>query len=185
MQGETVTILSEGAAVLVLENEDHALNRGADILAEISGYGNSFDPLADRNFNHTGKGLKTAMSIAIEDASLKPEDIDYISSSANSTKGLDRMETRVIKEVFGNQSNHIPVSSIKSMVGESFSASGALALSAAVGAIKKGIIPPTVNYQEKDPECDLDYVPNSSCQKIIKNVLVISSDPYGKNTAMV
>lgn len=131
------------------------------------------------------QGLKNAITIALKDASLSPENIDYISCSANSTKGLDRMETRVIKEVFRGHAFNIPVSSIKSMVGESFSASGALSLAAAVGTIKNGFIPPTVNYKEKDPECDLDYVPNKAIQKDINNVLVISSDPYGQNAAIV
>ncbi|MBM4137669.1 MAG: beta-ketoacyl-[acyl-carrier-protein] synthase family protein, partial [Nitrospira sp.] len=126
-------ILSEGASVLVLEDLEHALNREATIFARIMGYGNSFDPLADRNFNHAGKGLNNAIILALKDASLKSDDIDYISASANSTKGLDRMETAVIKEIFGEHSFKIPVSSIKSMVGESFSASGALSMAAAVG----------------------------------------------------
>jgi 3-oxoacyl-[acyl-carrier-protein] synthase II len=178
-------ILSEGAAVLILEDEDHALRRGANILATIHGYGNSFDPMADMGFTHSGKGLFNAITLALQDASLSSGDIDYISASANSTKGLDRMETNIIKELFGESAHNIPVSSIKSMVGESFSASGALSLTAAVGAIQKGVIPPTVNYQEKDTECDLDYVPDEGRMKILNNVLIISSDPYGQNAAMV
>lgn len=178
-------ILSEGAVVLILEDETHALDRGAEILAVIMGYGNSFDPSADRSFNHTGNGLKNAISIALKEASLNPGDIDYISACANSTKGLDRMETKVIKGVFGEQVLNIPVSSIKSMVGESFSASGALSLAAAVGAIKKGFIPPTVNHIEKDPECDLDYVPNIPRQKNINTALATSVDPYGQNSAII
>ncbi len=179
------TVLAEGAAVLVLEDEEHALMRGADILARVSGYGNSFDPEARMDFGHQGKGLKNAIKIALEDASLSPEDIDYISSCANSTKGLDRMETMVIKEVFGEHAYKIPVSSIKSMLGETFSASGALSLASTVGAIKKGIIPPTVNYKEKDVECDLDYVPDGPRQKEIVNALVIAADPYGNNSAII
>lgn len=179
------TVLSEGAAVLVLENEQHALSRDAVILAKISGYGNSFDPQADKDFGHSGKGLLNAIRLALQNALLKPDDIDYISSSANSTRGLDRMETRVIKEAFGERSYDIPVSSVKSMIGESFSASGALALSAAVGVITENTIPPTVNYGEKDPECDLDYVPVSARKKPTNHVLILSCDPYGNNTAMV
>jgi 3-oxoacyl-[acyl-carrier-protein] synthase II len=178
-------ILSEGTAVLVLEDLEHAHKRGAEILAVIMGYGNSFDPSADRDFNHAGKGLRNAINLALKDASLNPEEIDYISASANSTKGLDRMETKVIKEVFGEHVLNISVSSIKSMVGESFSASGALTLAAAVGTIKKGFIPPTINYMGKDPECDLDYVPNIPRQKNINTVIVTSVDPYGQNTAVV
>ncbi len=179
------TILSEGAAILVLEDEEHALNRGAAIHARVLGYGNAFDPSADSSFNHEGQGLKNAIVHALKDASLNPEDIDYISACSNSTRGLDRMETRVIKEVFEKHAYTIPVSSIKSMVGESFSASGALSLAAAIGAIQKGMVPSTANYQEKDPECDLDYVPGAARKKQIQNVLVTSADPYGQNSAVI
>ena len=129
--------------------------------------------------------MKSAVTLALQEAALNPEDIDYVSACANSSKGLDRMETKVIKEVFGTRAHSMPVSSIKSMVGESFSASGALSLAAAVGALQKCFIPPTVNYQERDPECDLDYVPNKSRQKQIQNVLVTSADPYGQNSAVI
>ena len=179
------TILAEGAAIVVLEEERSALLRGAGILAKISGSGNAFDPEARMDFSHPGKGLKNAVISALQDASLSPGDIDYISSCANSTKGLDRMETMVIKEVFGEYAYKIPVSSIKSMVGETFSASGALSLVSTVGAIKNEIIPPTVNYKEKDAECDLDYVHDGPRQKKIINVLVISADPYGNNSAII
>ncbi|MEW6003335.1 MAG: beta-ketoacyl-[acyl-carrier-protein] synthase family protein [Nitrospirota bacterium] len=178
-------ILSEGAAILVLEDEENALERGAEILGVVKGYGNAFDPSANKNFNHAGVGLRNAITLALQDSSLTPKDIDYISASANSTKGLDRMETKAIKDIFAEHASNIPVSSIKSMVGESFSASGALSMAAAVGAIKKGLIPPTVNCRERDPECDLDYVPNEARQKNINNVLVMSSDPYGQNSAVV
>lgn len=179
------TILSEGAAVLVFEDEEHALNRNAVILARVLGYGNAFDPSANNNFNHAGRGLENAIALALQEAALKPEDIDYICACANSSKGLDRMETNVIKEIFGKHALTMLVSSIKSMVGESFSASGALSLAAAVGVLQKGFIPPTINYQERDLECDLDYVPNKARQKQIRNVLVTSADPYGQNSAVV
>ncbi len=178
-------ILAEGAAILVLEEEEHAIKRGATILARIMSYGSAFDPSTDRGFNHGGQGLKKAIDSALKGASLKPENIDYVCSCANSTKGLDRMETGVIKEVFGNHAYAIPVSSIKSMIGETFSASGTLSLAAGIGAIRKGLISPTVNYKDRDPECDLDYVPNVVRQKRIETVLVASTDPYGQNTAVV
>ena len=178
-------IFSEGAAILILEDEDHALKRGAQIIAKVLGYGNSFDPSADLYFDNAGKGLSNSINIALKDASLNPEDIHYISSGANSTKGLDRMETKVIKHVFGERAFHIPVSSIKSMTGESYSASGALSLAAAVGALSHGTIPPTVNYTEKDPACDLDYVPNEARRQNINTAIVIASDPYGQNAAIV
>ncbi len=179
------TILSEGAAVLVLEDEEHALNRSAAILAKVLGYANAFDPSADRYFTHAGDGLKKAITLALQESALKPGDIDYVCACANSTKGLDRMETKVIKDIFGKHTLTMPVSSIKSMVGESFSASGALSLAAAVGALRKDFIPPTVNYQERDIACDLDYVPNKARQKQIQNVLVTSADPYGQNSAVI
>ena len=178
-------ILSEGAAVLVLESEDHARSRGADILARVSGYANAFDPATDFSFLHAGRGLKNAVQQALKDASLQPAHIDYISSCSNSSRGMDSMETRVIKDVFGHHAYKVPVSSIKSMVGETFSASGALSLASAVGAIRKGLIPPTVGYFERDPECDLDYVPNEARNAQIKNILVTTVDPYGQNTAVV
>ena len=179
------TILSEGAAILVLEDEEHAFNRDAVILARVLGYGNAFDPMAEDNFHHAGRGLKNAVMLALQEAALNPGDIDYVCACANSSKGLDQMETNVIKEVFGPRALTIPVSSIKSMVGESFSASGALSLAAAVGALRNGFIPPTVNYLERDIKCDLDYVPGTARQKQVQNVLVTSADPYGQNTAIV
>jgi len=178
-------ILSEGAAVLVLEDEEYARQRGATVLATVLGYGNAFDPATDFSFSQAGQGLKNAIAQALHDAFLEPEGIDAICASANSTTGLDRMETNVIKDVFGKSAYTIPVSSIKSMVGESFSASGALSLAAAVGALQMGFIPPTVNYQERDLECDLDYVSGKARQKQIQNVLVTSADPYGQNSAVI
>jgi len=178
-------IFSEGSAILVLEEEGYALRRGANILARVMGYGNSFDPLGSKDFKHAGQGLGNAITLALKEASLNPWDVEYISSCANSTRGLDMMETKVIKEVFGRHAFNIPVSSIKSMVGESLSVSGVLSLISALGVIQKGLIPPTVNYKEKDNDCDLDYVPNEARKKDINKVLVTSSDPYGFNTAVV
>jgi 3-oxoacyl-[acyl-carrier-protein] synthase II len=179
------TILAEGAAVLVLESEEHAVNRGAAPLARVLGCGNAFDPAADGHFNHKGQGLKNAVMRAFEDAALAPDAIDYICACSNATRGLDRMETTVIKEVFGARARKIPVSSIKSMIGETFSASGALSLAAAVGALRKGLIPPTVNCQEPDPEFDLDHVLGEARKKTIQTVLITSADPYGQNSAVL
>lgn len=178
-------ILSEGAAILVLEDSDQAHKRDVPILAEIMGCGNAFDPEAERSFDHAGTGLRNAIHRALEDASLDYRDIDCIFSCANSSRGLDRMETSVINEVFGERAAEIPVTSIKSMIGESFSSSGSFALAAAVGSLQKGAIPPTVNYKERDPDCNLDYVPNESRKKQINAVLVTAVDPYGQNTAVI
>jgi 3-oxoacyl-[acyl-carrier-protein] synthase II len=178
-------ILSEGAAVIILEDEEHAIKRGAPVLAKVLGYGNAFDPSGDTDFRHAGHGLKNAITCALKESSLVPHDIHYISSGANSSQGLDRMETEAIKEVFGEHAYKIPVSAMKSIIGESFSASGALALAAAVGTIQHGIIYPTAHYRDQDPACDLDYVPNKARAKNIQTALILSSDPYGNNTAMV
>ncbi|MEW6052985.1 MAG: beta-ketoacyl-[acyl-carrier-protein] synthase family protein [Nitrospirota bacterium] len=178
-------ILSEGAAVLVLEDEHHALRRGAAIVAKVLGYGNAFDPDADKKFNSSGTGLTNAIVLALKDASMAPEAVDCIFSGANSTRGLDRMETEVIKAVFGKDAYTIPVSAVKSMVGETFSASGTLSISAAVGTVIKGIIPPTVNHKENDQECNLDYVLNGARKQPVNAALIISSDPYGHNSAII
>ncbi|HYQ47554.1 MAG TPA: beta-ACP synthase, partial [Thermodesulfovibrionales bacterium] len=119
------------------------------------------------------------------DAGCLAEDIDYISACANSSRHLDRMETKMIREVFGERSRTIPVSAIKSMIGESFSASGSLSLASAVGVIRDGIIPPTINYLEKDPECDLDYVPQEARAMSVRRAMVTASDPYGQNSAVI
>ena len=178
-------ILSEGAAIVILENERQAINRNATVYAHVMGYGNVFDPAADWNFKHPGQGLKNAIAYALKEAALVPEEIDYICSCSNSTIGLDRMESKVIKNIFGQRAYTIPVSSIKSMIGETLSASGVLALVAAVGAIQNGRIPPTMNYRNADPDCNLDYVPNQSRPGAIRTVLVTSTDPYGQNSAVI
>ena len=178
-------VLSEGSAVLVVENEEHARSRGAEILAVILGCGNAFDPEADSTFERAGRGLKTAIAQALEEAHVRPEDVGYVCSCANGTPGLDRMEARVLKEVFGEEIMRVPVSSIKSMIGETFSASGALAAAAAVGAIRQGFIPPTVSHLLADPLCALDVVPNTARSQTVKTVLVTAADPYGQNSALV
>lgn len=178
-------IFSEGAAVLVLEDEKAALLRDAEVFARVLGYGNGFDPTADGYFNGNGNGLKNAIKCAFNDSHVKPEDISCVFSSANSNEKLDVMETNVIKDVFGEYAWRIPVTAIKSMIGEPLSASGALICTAAVESLYHGIIPPTVNYKEKDPDCDLDYVIDVPREKDIRNALVISSDPYGNNSAIV
>lgn len=178
-------ILSEGAGVIILEEEGHAIERGADILAVLKGCGNSFDPEAEIGFNHDGRGLKKAIEIALNDALIMPQEIDCVISCANSTRGLDRLEAKALKEALGEFAYRIPVTSIKSVIGETYSASGALSLSAALGVLQRCIIPPTLNYKERDPECDLDYVSGVPRKKDIKNILITSADPYGQNAAII
>ena len=122
---------------------------------------------------------------ALRGSGLGAEDIDCVLACANSSRELDRMETQAIKEALGGHALRIPVSAIKSMIGETYSASGALAAAAAVGAVRRGAVPPTVNYGERDPACDLDCVPNKARRQRLRNVLVTASDPYGQNAALV
>jgi len=178
-------ILAEGASILVVESDEHARARGASVLAEVRGRGNAFDPLTDSSFLRAGQGLKSAVQEALREAGLRPQDIDYVCSGANSTKGMDRLESRVIREVFGGAASAPPVSSIKSMVGEAYSASGAFAAAAAVGAIRKGFLPPTVNYEVRDPECDLDYVPKVARKRSVTTALITAADPYGQSAALI
>jgi 3-oxoacyl-[acyl-carrier-protein] synthase II len=177
-------ILGEGATVLVLESEEHARSRNAVVLGRILGCANSFDP-GDAGSSHGGSGLARAINEALQQASLNPGEIDCIFASANATRGLDRMETAVIKKVFGACAYSIPVTAVKSMIGETYSASGALAIAAATGAFHTGILPATAGYLTKDPECDLSYVHGSGLRKQVGNVLVTASDPSGQNAAVV
>jgi len=178
-------VLGEGASFLVLEDLDYALKRKAPIYAEVLGFGSSFDPYRINKYNPRGEGIKRAMRFALDDAELKPEDIDYLCANANSTVKADLIESEAIKDVFGQYSQRLPVSSIKSMVGECFSVSAALQAAACVGAIREEFIPATLNYQEPDSQCDLDYVPNKARGKKIDKVMVNSFGPSGNNSCLI
>lgn len=178
-------IFSEGSTAIILEDIELAKQRKAPIYAQIIGRGSSFDPYRIGKYNPEGKGVKEAMKLALDDAGLSLRDIDYICANANSTKDADLIETRAIKEVFGEYAYKIPISAIKSMIGETFSASGGLATVASIGAINEEFIPPTINYQQKDPECDLNYVPNKAIKAKIRNVMINTFDPNGANTTLI
>ncbi|MBF0521642.1 MAG: beta-ketoacyl-[acyl-carrier-protein] synthase family protein [Candidatus Omnitrophica bacterium] len=177
--------LGEGAGLISMEDHAHAVERKAPVLAEVLGFGYSFDPFRIHKYNPRGTGLKESLRQALENAQLELKDIDYICANANSTQAADRIETQAIKEVFGEWAYKIPVSSIKSMTGECFSVSGTFAVIASLGALAKDFIPPTVNYKEKDPECDLDYVPNVARKARLNNILIITFGPNGSNSCMV
>lgn len=177
--------LGEGAALLAMEDYDHAKGRDANILAEVLGFGTSFDPFRINKYNPRALGLIRSMRYALEDAEVNPEDIDAIFANANSTVAADRVETYAIKEVFGPRAYQIPVTAVKSMIGECYSVSAVFAAAAAVGSLKEGFLPPTVNYQVSDPDCDLDYVPNEARNIQLNKVLVIAFGPNGSNTCVV
>lgn len=178
-------VLSEGASIFVLEEFERAKARGAHIYAEILGYGTSFDLESKNIYNPKAIGATEAITYALRDAGLPPASIEYVCATANSTLDCDVMETRAIKNVFEEHARSIPVSSVKSMIGECFSASGAINITASLGALQKGFLPPTINYEQSDKRCDLTYIPNKAWKKKVKKVLVNSFGPTGNNSCLV
>jgi 3-oxoacyl-[acyl-carrier-protein] synthase II len=167
---------SEGSAILVLEGLEHALGRGANILAELAGFGCTADAGHLVQPEETGAAAAQAMKLALEDAGVSLNDVDYINAHGTSTPLNDAVETAAIKRLFGDRAYQVPISSTKSMIGHSLGASGSLEAVACVKTILDGLIHPTVNYQNPDPKCDLDYVPN---QSRLKNVRVVLSNAFG------
>ena len=178
-------VFGEGSCILILEELEHAKKRGAQVFAEILGYGTSFDPMSKNIYSPKAEGATKAIKFALEDAKIEPEKIDYISATANSTLDCDVMETRAVNRVFGDKAKKPPISSIKSMIGDTFSAAGAMNVAASIGAMKEGFIPPTMNYKIKDSRCDLDYVPSKARSTKIDKVLVDSFTPTGVNSSLV
>jgi 3-oxoacyl-[acyl-carrier-protein] synthase II len=178
-------IFSEGAVVLVLQEFSDALKSNVKIYGEILGIGSSFDPSKFYKYNPKGEGMKEAMRSALKDANLRPEDIDCIFANANSTQDADAIETNAIKDVFGSCAYKIPITAIKSTVGEGFSVSGGFSTTSALGALQLGAIPPTINYNQKDPGCDLNYVVNKSQKKELSKVMVNTFNPGGANISLI
>ncbi|MFA5361873.1 MAG: beta-ketoacyl-[acyl-carrier-protein] synthase family protein [Candidatus Omnitrophota bacterium] len=178
-------ILGEGAGVVVIEDEEYAKARGAKMYAEVKGIGNLFDPFRSGKYNPRADGLKRSIVEALKSSGVGTDEIDYICASANSVEQQDRLETMIIKEVLGENAQSTPVSSIKSMIGEAMSASGVLQIIASVGALEEYFIPPTINYKEPDPACDLDYVVNEARIKRLGNILINNFGPGGNNAACV
>ncbi len=178
-------VIGEGAAVLVLESLESAQGRGAQILAEVTGYGTSDDAYHISAPAENGAGAALCMKLALENASLRPQDIDYINAHGTSTFLNDKSETAAIKTTFGAQAYKIPVSSTKSMTGHLLGASGALEAAVCVQVIQEGLMPPTINYETPDPECDLDYVPNQARQKAVRHVMSNSFGFGGHNATLI
>jgi 3-oxoacyl-[acyl-carrier-protein] synthase II len=176
-------VLGEGAGVLVLEAESHALRRGVPILAEIKGYGASAD--SSHLTQPTKKGPALAMKRALSDAGLNVEDIDYINAHATGTEWNDKNETMAIKEVFGERAHEIPVVGNKAALGHSIAGSGALELIGCVLSLRDQVVPPTINYRVPDPECDLDYVTEGSRALSLKNIMSNSFAFGGSNAVLI
>ena len=178
-------VLSEGAGVLILESLAHAQARGARIHAEILGHAASSDATHIAAPDEEGLGAQKAMRWALQDASINADQVDYINAHGTGTKLNDLTETKAIKEVFGQRAYEIPISSTKSMIGHSMGASGALEAIACVMTIKDDVVHPTINYETPDPDCDLDYVPNTSRQATIQIALSNSFGLGGQNACLV
>lgn len=175
-------VIGEGAVILVLEEMEHALNRGANILAEITGYGASCDAYHITAPDPQGAGASLAMRRALADSGIAPETVDYINAHGTSTPLGDKLETMAIKEVFGDHARRLAISSTKSMTGHLLGAAGGLEAAVCVLAINKGFIPPTINLTAPDPECDLDYVPNTG-RKVDVQVALSNSFGFGGHNA--
>lgn len=171
-------VLGEGSGVVVLETLEHAKNRGAKVLAELIGYGSSADAFRITDMHPDGRGPSSAIRLALQDAGVKPQDVHYISAHGTGTKENDSIETKAVKNVFGDWAKNVPISSIKSMMGHLIAAAGAVELITCVLAIRDGVVPPTINLDQPDPECDLDYVPNTA-RKTTVNVAMSNSFGFG------
>jgi 3-oxoacyl-[acyl-carrier-protein] synthase II len=177
-------VLGEGSASIILEEAEHAKARGATILAELAGYGATDDAFHITQPAEGGLGAIRAMGNAIKDADLKLEDVDYINAHGTSTPFNDKTESAAIVSLFGEHSNNLKISSTKSMTGHSLGASGALEAVACVQAIQHNILPPTINYKTPDPECTLDYVPNTAQEKKV-NVTMSNSFGFGGHNGVI
>ena len=178
-------VMGEGAAVLVLESLDFARKREAPILAELVGYGATADAYHFTEPPENGENIERAMRLALQQACLKPQEIDCINAHGTSTRLNDVTETRAIKSLFGEYAYKVSISANKSMLGHLIGAAGAISSAIAVLTIKNGVIPPTINLENPDTECDLDYTPNVTRQVKVRNVLVNSFGFGGHNASLV
>lgn len=178
-------VLGEGAGLLVLESFEHAEKRGANVLAELAGYGASSDAHHVTQPHPEGEGAARAMKWAIEDAELVPENVDYINAHGTSTPLNDKFETIAMKRMYGDHAYNLKISSTKSMTGHLLGAAGGIEAAFSVLAIKEGIIPPTINLDDSDPECDLDYVPNKAIKQKVDVAMSNSLGFGGHNASLI
>jgi len=178
-------VLGEGAAVLVLEALEHAVTRGARPLAEVRGYGTTDDANHIVQPAPDGEGAARAMRLALAEAGLPPDDIDYINAHGTSTQLNEKLETQAIKAALGEAARRVPISSTKSMTGHLLGAAGSLEAAICVMALTEQCMPPTINYRRRDPDCDLDYIPNEARPGRLRHVLTNSMGFGGHNVALV
>ena len=178
-------VMGEGAGIVILEEREHALARGAHIYCEITGYGMSSDAYHITSPAEDGSGMMRVMQRALKDASLQPEQIEYINAHGTSTPVGDKTETVAIKRVFGDYAQKVAISSTKSMTGHLLGAAGGLESAITALAIEHSILPPTINYETPDPECDLDYVPNVAREKKLTHAMSNSFGFGGTNATLI
>ncbi len=173
-------VFGEGSGVLIFEDLESARDRGADIYAEVLSAASNFDPYRLHRYNPKAVGMVEAMRLAIKKAELNPEDIDYICANANSTPAADLIECKAIREVFGLHADKIMVSSIKSMIGETYSAAGGMAAIASLGVLQNNFVPPTINHESRDPRINLNLVVNKAQEMKIDTIMI---NAFGQNGA--
>jgi 3-oxoacyl-[acyl-carrier-protein] synthase II len=174
----------EGAGTLVLESREHAINRGARIYGEVLGFATTCDAFHQVAPDETGEAPAEAMKLAIRDAGIEPKDVDYVNAHGTSTQLNDAGETKALKLAFGEHAYKVPISSTKSMIGHLLGAAGAVEAIATLLTINRGVIHPTINYENPDPECDLDYVPNTARRKDVR-VAISNGFGFGGHNAVV
>jgi len=178
-------VMGEGAGIIILESLEHAQKRGATILAELTGYGATGDAYHLSAPDPEGDGARRAMEMAIRSAGLTAADIDYINAHGTSTQLNDKLESMAIQKLFGDAVSRVSISSTKSMTGHLLGASGAVEFIAGVMALRDGVAPPTINYEDPDPECPLNYTPNTAVKKQIRHVLSNSFGFGGHNASLL
>jgi 3-oxoacyl-[acyl-carrier-protein] synthase II len=178
-------VLGEGSGILILEEVEHARRRGARPLAEVVGFGSTADAFRITDIHEEGRGAIAAMRAALDSAGMTPAQIDYISAHGTGTEENDKIETLAIRRVFGEHAKTVPISSVKSMIGHLIAAAGAVELITCVLAIRDGVVPPTINYNVPDPNCDLDYVPNQARRLPVRAALSNSFGFGGQNDTLV
>jgi 3-oxoacyl-(acyl-carrier-protein) synthase len=178
-------VLSEGAGILILEELEHARKRGAFIYAEVMGFGTSCNAFHMTDLPGEGTAMSDCIKLALKDSGMKPTDIEYINAHGSSTRMNDIFETTAYKTVFGDYAYKLPISSLKSMIGHPLAASNAIELTICCMMLQKDILPPTINQEEKDPLCDLYYIPNQAIQKRVNTIIKTSSGFSGIHSSLI
>lgn len=178
-------VLSEGAGILILEELEHALKRNARIYCEVLGFGTSCNAFHMTDLPGDGQAMVSCITLALKDANVKPQEIDYINAHGSSTRMNDIFETSAYKTVFGDYAYKLPASSFKSMIGHPLAAANAVELTICSMIFQKNILPPTINQEEKDPACDLDYIPNVAREKKVNTIIKTSSGFSGIHSSLI